>query len=170
MLEVNLERLRTHQKNISRYRRLLGTHLTELERSYIERRVSEELASLKRILRDTFPERLHALTPRTQGQTKTLEVAAPSQPANAFAHPMDVVDDCDLTSYEKRAILFSWAADACSIEGPGRLVQESAVSFEDILDALQLVGSESEPAADNHKALVHYRRRNSPPSISVQTL
>jgi hypothetical protein len=34
-------------------------------------------------------------------------------PAQAFAHPNDVVNDPDLTLNEKRAILASWASDAC---------------------------------------------------------
>ena len=33
-------------------------------------------------------------------------------PAQAFAHPIDVVRDNDLTLNEKRAILASWASDA----------------------------------------------------------
>jgi hypothetical protein len=38
------------------------------------------------------------------------------QPANAFANPMAVVDDQDLTLTEKRAILSAWASDARSTE------------------------------------------------------
>ena len=37
-------------------------------------------------------------------------------PASAFAHPMDVVRDADLTLNEKRAILASWASDVCAVE------------------------------------------------------
>jgi len=37
-------------------------------------------------------------------------------PANAFGHPIDVVRDPGLTLNEKRAILASWASDACAIE------------------------------------------------------
>jgi hypothetical protein len=37
-------------------------------------------------------------------------------PAQAFAHPSEVVNDPDLTLNEKRAILASWASDACAIE------------------------------------------------------
>ena len=37
-------------------------------------------------------------------------------PASAFGHPMDVVRDADLTLNEKRAILSSWASDACALE------------------------------------------------------
>jgi len=37
-------------------------------------------------------------------------------PAQAFGHPSEVVDDPDLTVNEKRAILASWASDACAVE------------------------------------------------------
>ena len=37
-------------------------------------------------------------------------------PASAFDHPLDVVRDPDLTLNEKRAILASWASDACAVE------------------------------------------------------
>ena len=37
-------------------------------------------------------------------------------PAQAFEHPSQVVNDLDLTLNEKRAILASWASDACAIE------------------------------------------------------
>ena len=37
-------------------------------------------------------------------------------PAQAFEHPSEVVNDPDLTLNEKRAILASWASDACAIE------------------------------------------------------
>jgi hypothetical protein len=40
--DMALARLRTHRNNIERYRNLLETKLTELERKYIERRLSEE--------------------------------------------------------------------------------------------------------------------------------
>ena len=36
-------------------------------------------------------------------------------PSWAFDHPRDVVKDPDLTTYEKRAILSSWASDACAV-------------------------------------------------------
>jgi hypothetical protein len=55
MLDEKLARLRTHRNNISRYRRLLQTRLTALERDFIERRLSEEEAALNRLSIDTFP-------------------------------------------------------------------------------------------------------------------
>ena len=165
MLDVNLERLRAHQKNLERYRRLLATRLSDLERSYIERRLGEEQASVKVLLRETLPDRLSAGLPRIEGRTTTLDMAAMLHPADAFAHPMDVVDDCDLTSYEKRAILSSWAADACAIPEPSRAA--AAVSFDDILDALHLVESEPEPTADHGKGPGRRQGRDGRDTLSI---
>lgn len=47
MLDIAFARLGTHRNNIARYRRLLETNLTELERDYIQRRLSEEQSSLE---------------------------------------------------------------------------------------------------------------------------
>jgi hypothetical protein len=61
-------------------------------------------------------------------------------PAQAFEHPAAVVDDPDLTINEKRAILASWASDACAIEAAPDLrsgPQGRAVRFDDIMDALR---------------------------------
>ena len=62
-------------------------------------------------------------------------------PARAFAHPRDVLKDQDLTVNEKRAVLASWASDACAVEaapalrlapGTGR-----TVTVDEILEALR---------------------------------
>jgi hypothetical protein len=37
------------------------------------------------------------------------------RPAVGFQHPDDVVKDPDLSTDEKRAILSSWASDACAV-------------------------------------------------------
>jgi hypothetical protein len=62
-------------------------------------------------------------------------------PAQAFDHPSDVVEDPDLSLNEKRAILASWASDACAIEAAPDLRQLPAgkrpVRFDDIMDALR---------------------------------
>ena len=61
-------------------------------------------------------------------------------PANAFEHPNDVVNDPDLSLNEKRAILASWASDACAVEAAPELRQPSTglvVRYDDIIDALQ---------------------------------
>jgi hypothetical protein len=62
------------------------------------------------------------------------------QPANAFANPMDVVEDRDLTLTEKRAILASWASDACAVEAAPALRHPDGggpVRFDDVMDALK---------------------------------
>jgi hypothetical protein len=55
MIDENLARLRAHRQNIERYRRLLETNLTVLERDFVERRITEEESALDRLASDTFP-------------------------------------------------------------------------------------------------------------------
>lgn len=62
------------------------------------------------------------------------------RPADAFSHPQQVVCDPDLSINEKRAILASWASDACAVEAMPGLRKSPAgntVSFDDIMDALE---------------------------------
>ncbi|UPK39072.1 hypothetical protein IVB18_18640 [Bradyrhizobium sp. 186] len=47
MTEERIARLRTHRNNIDRYRRLLKTKLSEIERQYLEKRLSEEQAAME---------------------------------------------------------------------------------------------------------------------------
>jgi hypothetical protein len=75
MSQLNLERLRTRRANIGRYRKLLETRLTDLERAYLERRLSEEQASAEALLQEMFPERL-CLSDKSTGPTEKLEMAA----------------------------------------------------------------------------------------------
>jgi hypothetical protein len=79
-------------------------------------------------------------------------------PARAFAHPLDVVRDHDLTSNEKRAILASWASDACAVEAAPALcrTQEGgAIQSDEIMDALRVLGRET---GNGPKPPPHYRR------------
>jgi len=80
-------------------------------------------------------------------------------PANAFSHPSDVVCDPDLTLNEKRAILASWASDACAVDSAPALRVHPAgrkpISFDEIMDALRLLDEE---ARAYDKAVPHYRR------------
>ena len=55
MMDENIACLRTHRNNIARYRRLLQTKLTDLERQFIERRLSEEQSYYERLAAGTFP-------------------------------------------------------------------------------------------------------------------
>ena len=47
MTAVSVALTRAYQNNIDRYRRLLRTRLTDLERQFIERRLAEELVALE---------------------------------------------------------------------------------------------------------------------------
>jgi hypothetical protein len=117
----------------------------------------EEQASAE-VLRGTLPDRFSAGLPRGEGRETTLDTATLLHPADAFAHPMDVVDDCDLTSYEKRAILSSWAADSCARRESGQ--RGAAPTFDDIVDALHLLESESEFVDEDGPSGRHQDRDN----------
>ena len=58
MTDEELARLRAHDSNISRYRRLLKTNLSDLERRFLERRLSEERSAVESLAHP-------APTPRT---------------------------------------------------------------------------------------------------------
>ena len=47
MIDQQLARLRTHRSNIQRYRNLLQTSLTDLERQFIQKRLIEEQSNLE---------------------------------------------------------------------------------------------------------------------------
>ena len=55
MTDEKFALLRTHRNNISRYRRLLKTKLTEFERQFIERRLSEERSAMENVATSGFP-------------------------------------------------------------------------------------------------------------------
>lgn len=79
-------------------------------------------------------------------------------PAGAFAHPSDVVRDADLTLNEKRAILASWASDACAVESAPALRARAdgpVVRFDDVMDALRILDKEQGPSVATRP---HYRR------------
>jgi hypothetical protein len=80
-------------------------------------------------------------------------------PAGAFSHPSDVVRDPELTLSEKRAILASWASDACAVESAPALRLAPAgsrpVTFDDVMDALRVL---DQHAGDYNRPHPHYRR------------
>jgi hypothetical protein len=79
-------------------------------------------------------------------------------PARAFAHPLDVVRDADLTLKEKRAILASWASDACAVEAAPALRQTPGgrpIQFDEIMDALRVLDRQ---AGADIKTPPHYRK------------
>jgi hypothetical protein len=70
-------------------------------------------------------------------------------PGSAFDHPRDVLNDADLTKQEKRAILSSWASDACAVESDPTLRKppgaKAPVSFEEIVEALRSLDDDPPP-------------------------
>jgi hypothetical protein len=78
-------------------------------------------------------------------------------PAQAFEHPSHVVNDPDLTLNEKRAILASWASDACAPEAAPHLrcarSGKQPVLFDDVMEALRTLDKQA-----NEKDSARYRR------------
>jgi hypothetical protein len=80
-------------------------------------------------------------------------------PAQAFCHPSEVVNDPDLTLNEKRAILSSWASDACAVEAAPELRSAphgSTVRFDEIMDALRTLDKQAN--GDKYRRVLHRRR------------
>ena len=79
-------------------------------------------------------------------------------PAQTFEHPSNVVTDPDLTLNEKRAILASWASDACALEAAPllRLAPgvKNPVRFDDVMKALCELDRESR----QNNTAAQYRR------------
>ena len=63
------------------------------------------------------------------------------RPAVGFSHPLEVVKDPDLSLADKRAILSSWASDACAVEGRPEwrwlLGTDAPVPLADVTQALR---------------------------------
>ena len=57
MIDQQLARLRTHRSNIQRYRNLLQTSLTDLERQFVEKRLIEEQSNLDSLV-TSLPQQL----------------------------------------------------------------------------------------------------------------
>jgi len=84
-------------------------------------------------------------------------------PARAFGHPGDVVADADLTINEKRAVLASWASDACAVEAAPALRHApgaaGAVSVDEVVEALRSLDNEANGAAGGTMRTRHEARR-----------
>jgi len=89
------------------------------------------------------------------------DINALLHPATAFASPADVVHDPDMTLNEKRAILASWASDACALESAPDLREPTEgriVRFDDIMDALKQLDAEAVKRADYGRLINRARR------------
>ena len=94
--------------------------------------------------------------PRNRRNDGPFDLDALLDPARAFAHPSDVVNDPDLTLREKRAILSGWARRACATQATPALLRATdatPIQYADVVDALR--------ALDRRNALFrprpHYR-------------
>jgi hypothetical protein len=79
------------------------------------------------------------------GTRKEFELDYLLHPGRAFENPMEVVKDPGLTIQEKRAILASWASDACAVEAAPDLRHPPAapiIRFDDVMDALKRLDGE----------------------------
>jgi len=106
---------------------------------------------------------------RERKLTDKFELDTLLHPASAFAHPMDVVRDPDLTLNEKRAILASWASDACAVEAAPDLRANASgrVRWDEIMDALRILDTQ----ADRYgKPLPQYKRVLASKSVAPASL
>ena len=92
-----------------------------------------------------------------------LDLNALLPPAQAFSHPGDVVNDPDLTLSEKRAILASWASDACAVDSVPELRRAPVeggrpVAFDDIMDALRALDACQIETSSRYHRVVRKRR------------
>jgi len=76
MIDENWDHLRARRNNVRRYRRLLQTELTELERRYIERRLNEEKSAMESLTSST----VSLQNPRTDSQISARSLAAEKKP------------------------------------------------------------------------------------------
>ncbi len=86
-------------------------------------------------------------------------------PAAAYTRPADVMGDSDLTTNEKRAILASWASDACAVEAepslrcaPGSVAK---VTIDEILDALRALDTVARDERERRDQMRRLNRRRS---------
>ena len=81
-------------------------------------------------------------------------------PAQAFGHPSEVLNDPDLSLNEKRAILASWASDACAIEAAPELRSSprgTPVRFDEIMEALRTLDRQAN--GHRYRRILHQRDR-----------
>jgi hypothetical protein len=76
MIDESWDQLRARRNNVRRYRRLLQTELTDLERRYIERRLNEEKSAMESLTSSTVP----LQNPRTDSQISARSLAADEMP------------------------------------------------------------------------------------------
>jgi hypothetical protein len=92
---------------------------------------------------------------------RAVDLEAILHPSQIFECPADVLDDPDLSLNEKRAILASWASDACAVEAAPAVRKNprgQVVSFDDIMDALRALDKEACAVAAGDRGRAARRR------------
>jgi 7,8-dihydro-6-hydroxymethylpterin-pyrophosphokinase len=92
---------------------------------------------------------------------RVLDLDTILHPSQIFERPADVLNDPDLSLNEKRAILASWASDACAVEAAPALRKNPCgrvVSFDDIMDALRMLDKQACAAAAGDRRRAGRRR------------
>ncbi|MDX8528926.1 hypothetical protein RFM68_31095 [Mesorhizobium sp. MSK_1335] len=105
---------------------------------------------------------LSPIVPSLAPETSDLSLDRLLSPARHFQHPRDVLEDGSLDMWEKRAILSSWASDACAVESMPSLRRppgaECPVPFDEIMDALRRLDAAAPPprgpADDDYRQIV----------------
>lgn len=97
----------------------------------------------------------------TKGNGVDFDLDELLHPAQAFNHPSEVVNDPDLTLNEKRAILASWASDACAVEAAPalRTGPKAPVRFDDIMEALRSLDKHANASCYRNPFGLRSRRR-----------
>jgi hypothetical protein len=98
----------------------------------------------------------------TESTRKEFDLDQFLHPAKAFQSPTQVVNDPNMTLAEKRAVLASWASDACAIEAAPELRQPPEgpiVKYDEIMDALRMLDGEAAKRPPTYDKLVSRARR-----------
>jgi len=86
---------------------------------------------------------LTALVPPARPDTDDTAIDRLLHPSRFYEHPRDVLRDISLPNSEKRAILSSWASDACAVDSCPALrhppFASHPIGFDEVMDALALL-------------------------------
>jgi hypothetical protein len=97
----------------------------------------------------------------TEGTRKEFDLDQFLHPAKAFGSPSQVVNDPDMTLAEKRAVLASWASDACAVEACPELREPSpgqTVRYDEIMEALRSLDAQVQRRTDYGKLVGRAQR------------
>src|SRR5215210_4003745 len=113
------------------------------------------MTQLSRVLdNEAQPAPAHVMAGQ-QGAPNTADVHLDAllSPGRVFSHPAEVVRHSGLTRAEKRAILASWASDACAVEAAPALRRlpgaSEPVRVDDVLTALRALDPDRPNDADH---------------------